>query len=598
MDMPDTAVSQGRITYPSEYQQCRRGDCDGMAGNAVYIASSGRIALFTCKTNATHKWYTCIQCKGPGKRWTDLATARRHDKATHPQDEEYMQPCDFDEQTSTSMQGTRDYNDTLLTAVQSIRRIEFGRRQSKEFYVHDVVGNGTASLVARSIHGDATNTGKLDKDQIKFHMDCAHFSNTLTDSQMTKFAGILNSIKKRVIDISAAEDDAETRMQPMAKRYKTGLSSGSQHRSNFTSFILEELPATKADLRRLYLDGTNSIIQNLPHPKIELLEGKVGYVSVIDCLRDFMANGNELQVVLGDGFDGGATVTRLEESQGAAKVYKTCSDAGDTIVSEEIVTFTSFLLEWFDDCEPNSNIKNNRGGVTLKSVTFGQPKNKSNDLCYTYLIAVGPKGVTDEIADKRFIQDLQILRKGVVTYSHKLKENVLVKMDLLAVLADQIARRGATGISLGNGTFAARWGYAADTLALEGLLPSCTACDKTLRDTRKVKTDCTSCLNWDFEDAPNPKLLETETPKDFPVGAAIPGSVGEDGTDNDAAAFLRPIKLTFEVLRQSIKEAHERVVSAAWTPAEATDFLRTRVLDKDTILKVIRNASNVREYEM
>lgn len=483
------------------------------------------------------------------------------------------------------MQGTDDTN----RLAQAIRKVEFGRPESQEFYLHEANGKGTASLVARSITGDATATSNLDENAVKFHMNLANFANTLTRSQIVQFANILHSIQKRYMDVV---DDTKT-SQPVAKRQKTTSSEDSRW-STLTAFIRDDLPTSKADVRRRYLEGKTSIVQNLPHPQIEMLDGNVAYASAVDCLRDFMANGNSLQLLLDGSFDG-VTVTRLEQSQGAARVYKTCSDRGDTTIREEVVTCTSFLLEWFDDCEPNSNIKANRGGVYLKSITFGQPKTKSNDLRYTYLIAVGPKGQTEEIADRRFIEDLHQLRKGVLTYSHKDRQNVIVKMDLLAILADQIARRGATGIALGNGTFSARWGYSSDTAALQNQLPSCKACAKLLRDKHEISNNCMECLNWSLDDAPNPKLLEYVPPKDYPTDAALSALSG--GDRDDSAAFLRPVKLTFDLLRDTIKEAHDKLVLADWTQAQAKEFLRSRSLDTDTISKVIRNASNVREYE-
>lgn len=574
-------MKQGGISFPSEYCECKDGGCNGTAGLAEYIPHTGRIAMFTCRTNADHKWYTCIDCKTEGKRWTAILTAQRHERNEHPKTE-YRTPLQFQRDNPIPGKETR-------TLEQSINNVEFGRTESKQFYIHESKGKGTASLVALSLNGDANATQNLDKDTINFHMGLASFSNTLTQSQIELFAGVLQSIKKRYVDI--AED--EKRMEPVSKRQKPTPSSKSRW-SEFASFMRDELPTTKADFRRLYLEGKSSIVQNLPHPKIELLDGNVGYASVVDCLRDFMANGNDLQLLIEGSFDGG-TVTRLEESQCAARVYKACADQRDTSMSEEIVTCTSFLVEWFDDCEPNSNIKNNRGGVYLKTVTFGQPKTKSNDLRYTYLIAVGPKGETESIADKRFVEDLQLLRKGVMTYSHKEKQNVLVKMDLLAVLADQIARRGATGTSLGNGTFAARWGYTADILALQNKLPSCKDCAYSLSNTEKERKNCVVCLNWNFDDTPNPKLLETVPPKDYPADATLPSASTEVGSES--VTLLRPLKLSFNLLKDSLKTAHDKMVSAEWTQQEAKEFLRTRCFDGDTIQKVIRNASNVRKYE-
>ena len=50
------------------------------------------------------------------------------------------------------------------------------------------------------------------------------------------------------------------------------------------------IPLDDSDLRHFYLDGTNSIIKNLPRPSVTVHE-KCLYVSIKICVADYYAKG-------------------------------------------------------------------------------------------------------------------------------------------------------------------------------------------------------------------------------------------------------------------------------------------------------------------
>ena len=54
-----------------------------------------------------------------------------------------------------------------------------------------------------------------------------------------------------------------------------------------------KLPNTFADVRRLYIDGINSVTKNLPIPNIKILN-KHSYVSLMDCISDMLLSNERL----------------------------------------------------------------------------------------------------------------------------------------------------------------------------------------------------------------------------------------------------------------------------------------------------------------
>ena len=54
--------------------------------------------------------------------------------------------------------------------------------------------------------------------------------------------------------------------------------------------IITRIPLDDADLRQFYLDGTNSIMKNLPKPSVTIHE-KYSYISIKIYIADYLAKG-------------------------------------------------------------------------------------------------------------------------------------------------------------------------------------------------------------------------------------------------------------------------------------------------------------------
>ena len=135
------------------------------------------------------------------------------------------------------------------------------------------------------------------------------------------------------------------------------------------------------------------------------------------------------------------------------------------------------ITDWHDDFEPNSQAKQNKGSVWVYTVTILGPPGTKNDGKYTYPIALGTKSSNHDHILAMIQNEIKALRDSNTQFYHRgLKKMIPVKVLHLLSIADSPERRGKNYISLGNGEYTARWGYAANVHAISKHLPHCKVC--------------------------------------------------------------------------------------------------------------------------
>ncbi len=328
-------------------------------------------------------------------------------------------------------------------------------------------------------------------------------------------------------------------------------------------------------MRNMIIDGKDSILRNLPRPKVEWVDDQHTYVSVIDCFADLLAHGYEVEEIKEN------VVPEVRRSLAESQVGQDILLRGRRKYSlgyGECPPFrATYFYEWFDDCDPNHN-KKLRGGVYVKTVTFMAPAGLHNSMAYTYVIALGPEHVDHECVEKCFLQDLKTLAdEKIAFWSPKDGKLVFYHIELAATLADQLARHCKNKIMAGNGTYGAWWGYAADLSAICQGVPCCPECEKTLQDHMPLR-ECHECTQWNMDI--NHCKLNFPPPKNYPADE-LPSS-----------GMLRPIKLSFESMKQAVIKSHNRVVSECWTAVEADTYLWTQGLNTKAREAIIKNAEN------
>ena len=244
----------------------------------------------------------------------------------------------------------------------------------------------------------------------------------------------------------------------------------------------------------------------------------------------------------------------------------------------------SYFVEWYDDLDPNSSIKGNRGGVWVKTVTFGASNGQRNSLFHTYIVACGPKDASHEAVEAAFLEDVKKLStEKMKFYSKAIGGAAYFHIESLVTLADQLARRESNCISHGNGKYTARWGYSADLCYLTSVVLACDNCLSSMFDGEQPPFgSCGKCTNWSLD--VDSDLLNFPPPPKFPQ-EMIP-----------ASGYLRPRKITYDSLATAATIAHEHILSGRWNQATAIAFLKPQGFNNDTSSRIVEAGINTKLY--
>ena len=125
--------------------------------------------------------------------------------------------------------------------------------------------------------------------------------------------------------------------------------------------ILTRIPDSDANLRRWYTVGSHSILQNLPHPKIRIVDNH-SYVSVKQCIADFLGKGYAPEKVGDVNID---RIKKIVDSPIVHQVYNRARNYNKGVDPSDLIVLMG--LQWSDDFEPNGSSKSNMGSVWLKN---------------------------------------------------------------------------------------------------------------------------------------------------------------------------------------------------------------------------------------
>jgi hypothetical protein len=239
--------------------------------------------------------------------------------------------------------------------------------------------------------------------------------------------------------------------------------------------------------------------------------------------------------------------------------------------------------EWSDDFEPN-NVKDNRGGIWLKTITLSLTTNTTTHE-HTYLLALGRKDACHDEVERRFaaeVQSLKVPGQNNMFFHGGLGRKVPVHVALFVASKDQPERRASLYLLGGNSVFHARFAWACDHFALASKLPSCANCLANLisivNGEQAHMPDCQECLNWSLEgDSP---LLDFPAPVDYP----------QDLFKENEARQLRPIKLSYELLIEKVQLARTKLETDKWSRKETESFLKSYCLNDEIITRLLSAA--------
>ena len=472
------------------------GDSYGtIASNNVHADKFDWSCALTCsRHDPATRWWVCKSCTngrvrmekeqqlyyhnhhnhaGGKRKAADDATTRHDEPMEEEKDMEILPPL------QPRLQGPFLANEQDVHGLKQAMN-KFCREASSVYFERESEGPGLGRTYLAGLSNMHLRDPpkELHKEDIELQLLLGEMIHTLPRTYRDKMGHIVKLVRsqtKRNAGVDARQQEAKKANKTLEKHEWT-----------------LDAPDDGMKMRNQFVEGEFALVPNLPHPEVEEV-GSHAYVSLIDCVRDMMAHGIELDAIAQPEVPG--LVTRLGESAMAQEVLS----RGLQIVGTggQII----YIVEWSDDFDPNASNKNLRGSVWIKTVTISMPHGSPRPMLYTYPIIIGPKKESHEEAEARLQKDLEILQSKdcPLMFCGKTKKMKRVYGEMIASIQDQPERRGANNLMLGSSSHAARWGYKFDAKLNAHVLPSCDKCQASLVSDGQQPTECTECLSWKMD---------------------------------------------------------------------------------------------------
>lgn len=363
------------------------------------------------------------------------------------------------------------------------------------------------------------------------------------------------------------------------------------------------IPKKASEIRDTFTEGKYSIIENLPHPvvKDDLLDKGWSYVSILDCLRDFLGHSHACFQSINPGeAPGRQECLHTSQSVRASHIAKRANKCTTALPS-----IISYLVFWNDDVDLSSTCLQGRANATVRTMTIACPLDDNNRLENTYCIAIGEKDAPLDVIERKVIDELELLCDFPKFYVGSSKSVQTAHFERLCSLGDQPARRSANYCTHGNGTFSAQFGRSADCKQLYPKLKSCQNCTKKLVTRFKSCSswqqpipECDICLNWDTLNDSNASLSLFLPPKDYPcddMDSLFPkGRV----IHRDDKFYLKPFRVSYKSMMQAIELAHCKFVDDIWNKHNCDAFLKVEGLNTAIIDRFFLHATRAKALHL
>ena len=253
-------------------------------------------------------------------------------------------------------------NESTSTTTNDTFSFPYDRRESTDYFAHnastETPNKGPSYLVGMALCNTNSSYKYISDDDIVLHLLMATFVSSLTRNQRIEFGFILELINKKLHQQNETKDSTINYSSDETKKDPS---------------ILTRIPDSDADLRTWYTIGSHYILQNLPHPKITILDNH-SYVSVKQCISDFLGKGYAPDKVSDVNKD---RIRRLVDSPIAHQVYNRARNYNKGVDPSDLIVLMG--VQWSDDFEPNGSSKSNRGSVWLKSLMFVSDSYSNNE---------------------------------------------------------------------------------------------------------------------------------------------------------------------------------------------------------------------------
>ena len=316
-----------------------------------------------------------------------------------------------------------------------------------------------------------------------------------------------------------------------------------------------EIPRDRKSGNQILLEGSSSVMGNIPCPSTEIVDGHV-CIRIKDVLAHHLAHARGIDWT---SFPDKATGDRIEREHGIhgspamkelLKTLRLVDDHGEvTHIGWYVLWSDGFLRSW---------IRQKHNNVWILTLTFPDPDGSSTSRFHTYCVAIG-RGSQDHTPVINWLaRQIKELAEGDYYYCGADKGYKRVKMGLIAYLADRPERASLFKTML-LGTYGLRSGWAAE-IDLKHL-PDCRQCfakriknvlleKYNIRDPRRT---CNKCCAWNMEStsSANAKMTAPELYPELCHQNSPPQPFGR----RVGARIIVPVRQSMEWLRSVYKFA-------------------------------------------
>jgi hypothetical protein len=244
------------------------------------------------------------------------------------------------------------------------------------------------------------------------------------------------------------------------------------------------IPRNYLEIRSKILRGKNAFMTLLPTPKIyELDDGHV-YVLPSDCIKHFLAHGNQPME-----FDRLVRHFPIRSFNEAPRGVSICQQLMHVTngKSDSKRHLQMSFLEWKDDCESAKSNKFSKNSLWIFTITIFEKERGRYSPIGTFAVAIGPKGKSHDSVEGLIGEDICRMRQyalpAILGWDKEEKAiPCTFSADLYMSLGDQPERRGGNVLQLGRSLHHARWRHAIAFSKVLDVVPACQTCLKKMRD--------------------------------------------------------------------------------------------------------------------
>ena len=359
----------------------------------------------------------------------------------------------------------------------------------------------------------------------------------------------------------------------------------------------DTVPQDYTSARRVILDGSFSIMNNFPSPKVFAI-GNHACMSLKETVQHMAGNGVSFEYTY-DSYASTRCRDGLHGTEGARDLVIEARKAMEASKFEHIKETSIGWVYFWSDSFLRCYSKQKDNSVWLFAVTVCPPHSDISTGSYTRILAMGKSGNDHTDVINYFHNEIKDMMKGFRIFCRKTNTLRWISLGLLYTSADRPERQAILNV-LKEGTYGKVSLYSAPIV--HSKLPPCEKCYLHLIEKialgyseRESPRICTKCFAWNID--PN-----DESQAVFPVPENYPGETilrNDDGVllkppkgREPGRKHIGPIRLTSKWMVVACVYAYEARGRKRWNSNEFHAFLRTcnvcesrRTIIEDTALK-------------